>query len=300
MNNLAEVLGLGRWSHLVHNVRRVGRKSGLKLDPSRTGLLVRRWNQAFAVRFGALKKFLYELVVVEDSFGLDEPLPTRLILHADYRFATDPEKLKIFRTQVEQEVNRLFQQGSIDSPWVGEYITAAYKKGMVRAFDALARGVYRRDQKEGATAQFLRSALSDPETVRKVELLAARAFEDMRGLTENMKARLNRELAQGLVQGKGVRALARNINDEIAIGYRRAKVIAATETIRAHAEGQLEAFKRLGIDEVGVEVEWSTAGDESVCPLCAEMQGTRYKVDEASGLIPAHPRCRCTFIPVIK
>lgn len=68
-------------------------------------------------------------------------------------------------------------------------------------------------------------------------------------------------------------------------------------TIRAHAEGQLDALERLGVTSVGVAVEWSTAGDDRVCPLCRPLEGVVYKVSEAHGLLPRHPRCRCAFLP---
>ena len=41
-----------------------------------------------------------------------------------------------------------------------------------------------------------------------------------------------------------------------------------------------------------------TAGDELVCIECQDIseQGP-YALDEAEGMIPAHPNCRCSFIP---
>ena len=44
------------------------------------------------------------------------------------------------------------------------------------------------------------------------------------------------------------------------------------------------------------EVNVLTAGDDRVCPTCEDIaeQGP-YSIDEARGLIPAHPRCRCAF-----
>lgn len=46
------------------------------------------------------------------------------------------------------------------------------------------------------------------------------------------------------------------------------------------------------------EVDIETAGDEDVCPECEdlEMDGP-YSINEARSLIPAHPWCRCAFMP---
>ena len=78
----------------------------------------------------------------------------------------------------------------------------------------------------------------------------------------------------------------------------RAIVIARTEVIAAHAEGQLDSYERLGIQEVQVQAEWMTAGDNRVCPECETLEGATLTVTEARGLIPRHPQCRCAWVPV--
>jgi hypothetical protein len=64
-------------------------------------------------------------------------------------------------------------------------------------------------------------------------------------------------------------------------------VIAAIERAQARLEEQFPG-----------EVEVLTAGDEDVCPECDEISAEGpYSLDEAEGLIPAHPWCRCAFVP---
>ena len=91
--------------------------------------------------------------------------------------------------------------------------------------------------------------------------------------------------------------MAREMSKRLSIARGRAEVIARTEIIRAHAEGQLDALERMGVERIGVAVEWSTADDTRVCPLCSAMDGVVIKVKESHGLIPRHPQCRCAFIP---
>lgn len=53
------------------------------------------------------------------------------------------------------------------------------------------------------------------------------------------------------------------------------------------------------LEAEGDMVEVATAGDEDVCPECEDIEGNNpYSIDEARSLIPAHPRCRCAFVPV--
>jgi len=53
------------------------------------------------------------------------------------------------------------------------------------------------------------------------------------------------------------------------------------------------------VSKVKKEVELSTAGDERVCATCEGLEGETYTIDEARGVIPLHPLCRCSWIPVI-
>ena len=154
---------------------------------------------------------------------------------------------------------------------------------------------------EGGKAQFLREAFGSPEALSKIELVSTRAFEELRGVTATMSQQLSRHLANGLAQGLGPSVIARNMRLSIGnLTRTRAMMIARTEVIAAHAEGQLDSFERLGVEEVGILAEWSTAGDDRVCPLCDELEGVVMTVKEARGLIPRHPNCRCAWIPADK
>lgn len=64
-------------------------------------------------------------------------------------------------------------------------------------------------------------------------------------------------------------------------------------TIYRIRKQELELAKSLGS-----KVYVRTAGDNRVCPICEEIsEGGPYTINKARSLIPAHPRCRCVFIP---
>jgi hypothetical protein len=51
------------------------------------------------------------------------------------------------------------------------------------------------------------------------------------------------------------------------------------------------------IEKLG-RVDVLTAGDDDVCPVCEEIsENGPYTINKARKLIPAHPNCRCAFIP---
>jgi len=67
--------------------------------------------------------------------------------------------------------------------------------------------------------------------------------------------------------------------------------------MRCHSEGQLDAMEDMGATELGVAVEWSTAGDDRVCELCEPLHGIVLTPEEARGLLPRHDGCRCCWTP---
>lgn len=224
----------------------------------------------------------------------------------DFSFASSPEQLKKFQAWLRKQYASLLTGKTEEELWQ-IYAEQGFKRGAGRAFDDTNAGYYAAkvsdeggvDFMAGGRDQFLRSAFGRPETVEKVQLLASRSFTDLVNVTEDMATKMSRILVTGLTTGSNPRDIADEMDDVLDIGLHRADVIARTEIIRAHAEGQLDAFDRLGVSEIGVEVEWSTAGDERVCPECEDMEGKIFSVDDAHGMIPLHPQCRCAFIPHI-
>jgi len=113
-----------------------------------------------------------------------------------------------------------------------------------------------------------------------------------------MSQQIGRILADGIATGRSPRTLATDLAKGITgITKKRALVMARTEIIAAHAEGQLDAFEEMRIQDIAVMAEWSTAGDDRVCEECATLDAVVMTVEEARGLLPRHPNCRCAWIP---
>jgi SPP1 gp7 family putative phage head morphogenesis protein len=111
-----------------------------------------------------------------------------------------------------------------------------------------------------------------------------------------MDQQISGVLANGLAQGKGPMQIARDINNRVdKIGITRARVIARTETINAHAEATLNSYEEAGVEGVEVEAEFTTSGDNAVCPECDALSGKVFTLTEARGVIPVHPQCRCSW-----
>lgn len=287
----------------------------LKMDPTKTATLRRLFISDLRRRFKALKARIIKLVVGEDAFGLVERKPlnnqqtTNAIVAGRWQFDTNPQKVDEFRKWLESQVQAgLLQPVDAKNPKAKElywqrYIEDGYRKGIGRAYDDFSKKATGKepdtlsDFYNGSRDEFMRTSFGQPETIEKVQLLTSRTFTDLKGITDQMATVMSRTLADGLVSGANPRDIADDLTDSLDLSYQRAETIARTEIIRAHAEGQLDALQDMGVEQVGVMVEWSTAGDDRVCELCEELEGVVLEIAEAHNLIPRHPNCRCSFIP---
>lgn len=283
--------------HIVHNAR-----NPLRRDPTRTTMIRRRFEADLARRFKRLKAAINRFLVTEDELGLKDKT-TLITMAREFQFRTDAGKLTAFndwfRQQVDRDILSVPEGTPIGTPWTAKYVESAYKMGQLNAYIS-ARAATEQGDIDQSQAQFLRGSFAQPETLSKVQFLATRSFEQLKGVTASMGADMNLILAQGMADGTGVATIAREMAERIdSLTRARAMLIARTEIINAHSEGQLDAFEQLGVEQLGVKAEWSTAGDERVCPLCATKEGQIFTVEEARGMIPLHPNCRCSWIPTV-
>lgn len=109
--------------------------------------------------------------------------------------------------------------------------------------------------------------------------------------------KIARQLAEGFEKGEGVEVIARRVEGVFEEASRsRALKIARTETISAAAEGAIRGYEESGVVK---EVQFLTAMDERVDDDCEALEGQVFSLGESRGIIPIHPNCRCTWIPVV-
>lgn len=246
-----------------------------------------------------LKK--YDLAFDHAKIIKDAALTHNVVTNAQpWPFMSDAEKLEAFKQWLDEQYEDTLLGADEEEVWQ-KFMDDGFKQGAGRAFDDTKPKPPGSQEKldfyAGTREQFLKSAFGRPAAIEKVKLLASRNFTELEGVTDAMSQLMSRSLADGLARGASPHEVAGDLYDDLDIGYDRAETIARTETIRAHAEGQLTALEELGVKQVGVMVEWSTTGDEKVCELCEPLEGVVLDIDKASGLIPRHPNCRCAWIP---
>lgn len=270
----------------------------LGYDPTRTTALRRSFVKQLKDRLKQVRREITHVLVQQDNFYLVKNIAPR----EAYAFASDSMKLSDFNAWFKEQAdaNLLTLQPGTGQPWSTTYVDSAYRKGAMRAYlDAHKADLTGpSDFYKGDQSAFLRDAFTQGEMYSKLEMVATRTFEELKGVTAAMGQQMNRIMAEGLANGNHPNVIARDMFKQIGkLERTRYRVIARTEVIRAHAEGQLDSFTLLGVDRLGVKAEWSTAGDDRVCEQCLGMEAETFTIDEARGLIPLHPQCRCAWIP---
>lgn len=130
----------------------------------------------------------------------------------------------------------------------------------------------------------------------RVGSLSARMETELKGMTTDMIQKIAREVLDGIDRRWTPRTIASAVRRRVDISRARAETIARTEIVRAQAEAQLDAMDELGVTSLEAMVEWEVRG-ANVCPLCSPLDGIVFTVEEARGMIPRHPNCRCAWMP---
>lgn len=102
-------------------------------------------------------------------------------------------------------------------------------------------------------------------------------------------------IEEGLVIGKGPRAVSADIRKQIKLSSYKAERITRTEMIRANREATRRSYN----DNLSIVKGYKrmATADGRVCPACLALSGKLYTTNE---VMPSHPQCRCIMVPVTK
>lgn len=186
----------------------------------------------------------------------------------------------------------------------------------------------------GGTAAYKHLAIAgsfDVLNVRAIKAVNKFCSKLVKEITKNTKKGINAYVKHGIKQGWSMSKVARAIRplvgltknqtqsvinyrklltakrpdltaaqiDKLVLKYtnkthrRRMMNIVRTETARAQNIGYVQ-----GLAEVGVK-EAELRNGPNPCDECLALNGTKYPIDEAEGVIPIHPNCTDVMLPVI-
>lgn len=112
--------------------------------------------------------------------------------------------------------------------------------------------------------------------------------------TEMLMDELNNGLIDCVVAGRKTTELKNILQERFNVSYNRADSLVRTEISHIQNQAARQRYQDSGVKEMEVYAD----KDERRCHVCGELHGKRYPIGAAIP-IPAHPRCRCSILPVI-
>lgn len=113
--------------------------------------------------------------------------------------------------------------------------------------------------------------------------------------TAQLQETLNQNLIDCVVAGRNPEFLKGMIMDSFNVSYNKADTLVRTEMAHIQTEAAKQRYKDAGVQYVEI---WADK-DERQCEVCGKLHRTVYPIGEKLP-IPAHPRCRCTVLPIIE
>lgn len=90
--------------------------------------------------------------------------------------------------------------------------------------------------------QFDINFVRDPDSFN---FLVDYTFDNIRDMQEDMAGKLRQVLQRGLMNGKSTQQLQKDVQNVLDVSYKRAEVIARTESVRAFNTARFDAAKQL-------------------------------------------------------
>jgi hypothetical protein len=252
-------------------------------DPTRTTVLRADYTRAMTRRFALLRAAI-GAAIADGFFGGGDEVLLEL---AAVELFTDWLQDEAAGTLLEIDA------AGLPSGWQRLFVETAVLRGVAHADRLLAGAGYAaRPVAVGGVSLFEAT----------ISRLAASNYDLLRNASADMISAIRQELVTGVGQRLPLDDIAARITGRVdAIGLNRARMIARTEIVRAHAEGTLDRFEDYGVGAVSALVEWDEGAH---CPICTALQQADngygpgvYTLDQARGLIPVHPNCTCAWLP---
>ena len=136
-----------------------------------------------------------------------------------------------------------------------------------------------------------------------VDFIQKHSFELLTGYQNNKITELRSKLGNLLLTGNGTKANVRKlISDVLSTNKSKSEEIAQQELSIAYNNGVMRRMHEYGkISGEDVMKYWhGFKYSDKTCEYCRPRIGNIYDLDDESETLPAHVRCRCVWLPVLK
>ena len=291
-----------------------------KKDPANILRLQLKYERALLQKIKGIEKVIEYAIVDRDVFGLNEQFAIMQLTPPPQRafsFDTNTKKIQAFIEWLNGLINEdllrlgtMADIGNVNEFWGNVYIFESYQRGVqdIR-FDLKQQGIY--------DFMDIDAVMHTPVHLNRVAQMFLRNYENLKGITADMSKQLSTALSEGFISGLWPRDIAKNLVELIEKGKmsdiaikdkigrtistkHRASLLARTECIAAHVNGAVEECLRMGYEKGQIFAEYIAGYDDRVCDECAKLHMEVFTLEEIKNMIPMHPQCRCTFVPIVK
>jgi len=157
-------------------------------------------------------------------------IPAGPAVNRRYSYQLDQFLLSMLLGELDQAVDNIIFGDQDGNLWFfDQYVEVAATRGTAQAFANLSQQspAYR------AGRESVQNILRSEAYRRRMALVRARVFEEMKGLSGGVKADMARVLTDGVGRGRNPREIARDLTDQAGIESRRAHRIARSEVTTA-------------------------------------------------------------------
>lgn len=194
-------------------------------------------------------------------------------------------------------LNNLLEKVKYQANLMGSKEKLAVKNGLKEVYkDQYIRNIYALGKAINVKADL---TLLNPKMIEKAisypwsgAMFSDRIWDNKNKLVKNIRE----AILQSAVMGEGMDKIAKRINIGLENGYKNALRVARTETMRVAYVAEMDSLE--SNKSVIEEVEHSAFWDKRTCKTCKGLDGEVYEVGKER-MLPIHPHCRCTYLPVI-
>jgi len=303
-----------------------------KGDPTGTSDIRRRYKSQIEFRWRKVRALLRQTIIDQDMLGLDSTKmgPLAIAMNA----MPGEGKIRAFQMWLDMTLSRVVLEE--DTAYLDPMISLAYNRAVVRAMRITANPVQSKDAADviasiqqlvmvevqgidEAVSQAIVRAMSLAQLnkvkpaiafkaavapIEKIGINRSRAMVETYVVKAHGAGTLDQFEAAGKTHVGIVPELippkvGRRPMHDATRGFRGTgpgSRISQTEVPSARTIARIRRAQEEV--ETAENVEIQTAGDDLVCPECEDIEaGGPYTINEARSLIPAHPWCRCSFVP---
>lgn len=295
-------------------------RSIIRRDPTGTMDLRSRFRREGERRLVMMRRLVKEALIDRDILGAGSITvgSVTLAVRASGLAHGDGSKVRAFQAWFDEALHQAVLGG--DGTWMAPHIAASYRRARGRAVNIVGMEVQEGDkatvlaQIATVELQGINEALSQ-QAVRIYAngiLTEARPVAIMRDISDRIKkvalvrlrAMVNVAIVQAYSEGtldvfEGARVdSVRLIPEAVQVKRVTIDTFDAKKKVKKRTRKAKASTKKRGLPPKGKELyEVLTAADNKVCPVCMDIAEHIYTIIEARGLIPAHPNCRCAFVP---